>query len=112
MRCYKTEILLMFIVLIAVKTVSCSIDENCVWTYKCCEFKETDGEVKCEKMCEPEIQCKVLNNDEMEKLEVENNAPSSIRVGCSRGFQYYDDKCRRVFGKTRERLQKPTNLLK
>lgn len=109
MKYAVTKFVLLFLILAG---VSCTSDENCVWKYKCCEFKETNGEVSCVKMCEPEINCQGSNNEEVEMFD-ENaaegeypGAPLSIRSrGCKRGFQYYDGRCRRVFGRTRERLQ-------
>lgn len=95
----------------AVNFIMCNNDENCVWNYKCCSFKEFNGEVTCEKMCEAEINCDVKNQNDADLLsddvEVFNGvvpfAPSSLKtMPCRQGFKYYNHKCRRVFGRPKD----------
>ena len=103
----RIKILLFFVILAG---VSCSNDENCVWSYKCCEFKEKNGKVSCVKMCEPEINCQGpeedSNGNEVEVFEenTEQNSPYSIRGACTRGFNFYNGRCRRVLGKARSNV--------
>lgn len=75
-------------------------DNNCVWSYKCCAFKEINGEVNCVQMCEPEINCQEVK-DEVGEVEVfeentEANSRFSIRTACKRGFLFNNGRCRRV----------------
>lgn len=84
-------------------------DDNCVWNYKCCAFKEVNGKVSCTKMCEPEISCgeatasdvEIFN--EREEPEIQLAAFMTKATPCIRGFQYRNGKCRRVYGETKER---------
>lgn len=81
--------------------VLCSSDENCVWNYKCCLFKDTNGEVTCEKLCEAEIICKAVEENTLKTFsEVEETdpyAPLEIKSkACREGYQYRVGRCRRV----------------
>lgn len=72
--------------------VLCLNDENCVWNYKCCIFKETNGKVTCDKMCEPEIICKTSDVEEIDPY-----APIEIKANaCREGYQHRFGRCRRV----------------
>lgn len=95
----------------ALTFITCSNDEDCVWNYKCCSFKEVNGEVTCEKMCEPEINCDVKNQSDVDDLnndvEVFNGdipfMPASLKtMRCRQGFTFYNHKCRRVFGRPKD----------
>lgn len=89
------------ILLSLLAVVSSSDDENCVWKYKCCVFKETNGEVTCEEMCEAEIICKT---PEATKLEVSSEAeefdpyaPIELKAkACREGYQYRIGRCRKI----------------
>lgn len=90
-------------ILTVVSVACCSTDESCVWNYRCCAFKETNGEVSCVKMCEPEITCSTAKESEDNDIENDPDAPSALRaVACRAGFQFYNGRCRRVLGKSRD----------
>lgn len=87
--------------------VLCTNDENCVWNYKCCVFKDFNGDVTCEKMCEPEIQCKPSETTTEEissdAEEIDPYAPLEIKANaCREGFQFRFGKCRKVL---KQRIQ-------
>lgn len=101
------NIILLCLMSILVLTL-CSDDENCVWKYRCCSFGEIDGEVKCLKMCEPEITCEEINQSDVESFKPDNGnddqlAPLSLSGLCRGGHQFINGRCRRIFGKTRQR---------
>lgn len=53
----KRAILIFFVTLsLAIPALRAS-DDDCVWTYRCCEHQEIDREVRCVTMCEPQIHC-------------------------------------------------------
>lgn len=93
----------MFIMLSIFNAVSCTDDDDdCVWNYKCCVFKETKAGVTCEKMCEPEIVCEPLKTDNDEAEVFDPYAPLEIKSSvCREGFQFKFGKCRKVLKLTR-----------
>lgn len=100
----KCAIEIFLVILSVITFVHCSTDESCVWNYRCCAFKETNGEVICAKMCEPEIKCSIVNESEDIDIENDPDAPSALRgaVACRIGYQFHNGKCRRVFRKSRD----------
>lgn len=80
-----------------------SSNENCVWNYKCCSFGEVNGQNSCVKMCEPEIKCEASDVETFKETDAEHEH-EALRTVCRSGFQYYNGRCRRVFGRTREKI--------
>lgn len=91
-------------------------DKGCIWTYKCCEFKEVDGAVTCIRLCEPQINCETTETPEEDQNQqevVEETfaiAPASLSFSmnanhiCREGFRLNSKgKCRKVFGETFEK---------
>lgn len=87
-----------------------SDDENCIWSYKCCEFKRdpNDGSVRCEKMCDPEIKCETTTLDEVENFNTSTAELSQAFIlgrrrmpipMCRKGYKFVNGSCRRVFKK-------------
>lgn len=93
-----------FLLVLVLATGGLSNDEDCVWNYKCCTFKEDNGKITCDRMCEPEISCDGRNQTDVEvfKDEVEELAPYTLKAKCRNGFYYFNGKCRRVFGRPRD----------
>ena len=83
----------------------CSKDENCVWNYKCCVFRQVNGQVSCEKMCEPVILCQPSKEKiTMDAEEIDPLAPIEIKAhACREGHQFQFGKCRK---KIKQRRQK------
>lgn len=81
----------------------CTEDESCVWNYKCCVFKEVNGQVSCEKMCEPVISCskeKITKDAE----EIDPLAPIELKAhACREGYQYQYGKCRKRIKQRRQK---------
>lgn len=103
MRHICAELLLMLSLL----CVAVSSSENCVWTYKCCLFKEINGETKCIQICEPEVNCTTPDPSDSEvetftDSDVGDASLSPLISGCRRGYKYYSGRCRRVFGKAND----------
>ena len=113
----------LFLVLVSVVSLETKIDENgCVWSYKCCEFKEIDGSVTCSKLCEPEINCEPTeaSNDGQNQTEVVEEPiyqkPAAFAFSmnashiCRKGFRL-DSKgiCKRVFGAPIEKTTPANN---
>ena len=94
--CLSTaKVLLLMLSMICVALCT---DDNCVWTYKCCSFTEVNGQVSCERMCEPEINCATMRN-EVTMIEDDDDGPLEMKATiCRKGFQFYRGRCRRVFG--------------
>lgn len=71
-----------------------------MWSYKCCDLKELNGEKSCARMCEPEIKCQGQDDNDVEVFEenTEQNAQISLRGACRSGFKFYNGRCRRVLG--------------
>lgn len=94
----KTAAFLFFIII-----VQCNRrNENCVWNYRCCEFKEINNVVKCEKMCEAIINCNQTYSNEIENFNKsspidETSQYSFRRRMCRSGFKYVNGQCRKVF---------------
>lgn len=89
------------IILLSFSAVLSSDDENCVWNYKCCVFKDTNGQVTCEKMCEAQVICKTPESVNLEENsdaeEFDPYAPLEIKAkACREGFQYIIGRCRRI----------------
>lgn len=80
-----------------------SSNENCVWNYKCCSFGEVNGQNSCVKMCEPEIKCEASDVETFKETDAEHEH-EALRTVCRSGFHYYNGRCRRVFGRTREKI--------
>jgi hypothetical protein len=96
---------IVFLLLSLISTSLCSTDENCVWNYKCCIFKETNGQVVCDKMCEPEITCKEEPSSHEE--EIDPYAPLEIKSNvCREGYQHRFGRCRRVMMRKKTSLNK------
>jgi hypothetical protein len=84
---------------------NCNTD--CIWTYKCCEFKEVNGAVKSARMCEAQINCEGNNNnddaetfDEIKSERKSENFLFSKKFPipmCNRGYKYVNGKCRQTF---------------
>lgn len=79
------------------------IENNCTWTYKCCEFKQVDGIVKCERMCEALINCENQNNDQVEVFDELKDGKSGdffftgrLPIPCRTGFKYVNGRCRMI----------------
>jgi hypothetical protein len=79
-------------------------DYNCYWDYKCCSYREVDGEVVCVEMCAPRFKCDKPTQKDVQDEEFaetfDENAPSDIRLPsryCRKGFQFKYGKCRKVF---------------
>jgi len=72
--------------------------QDCVWTYRCCEFKESDGQTACAKMCEAEINCDRSTIEAPEDLDnAESAPPLSIKFWtCKQGHRFFNGKCRKV----------------
>lgn len=91
-------------------------DENCVWSYRCCEFKKINNVTRCERMCEAVINCETttttsesVNSNEVESFNQTTDEQSqaflySLRRQmpvpmCRSGFKYVNGVCRRVYKK-------------
>jgi hypothetical protein len=57
------EFLLISILILRVRS-STKIEEkdskDCVWNYKCCKFQETAGVISCTELCDPVINCDLV----------------------------------------------------
>lgn len=95
----------MLLILSAFWGISCS-EDDCVWKYKCCAFKEIDGQVQCVKMCEPQVTCQTSDVVEIFEEKIDDNrlADYSIRGVCRTGYQFHNGRCRRIFGKIKENI--------
>lgn len=102
----KTLNFLILAVFFLVKCNSNIDNENCVWTYRCCEFKEINNVTKCLKMCEPLINCNqtstTLNSNEIENFNTtspSDEQPQPFffrRRTCRKGFKYVNGQCRKL----------------
>jgi hypothetical protein len=79
-------------------------DSNCYWDYRCCSFREVEGELACVRMCAPRIKCDKPTKPSVKSEEYDetydDNAPSEIRLPsryCRKGFQFKYGKCRKVY---------------
>lgn len=87
-------------------------EENCVWSYRCCEFKEINNVIKCEKMCEAVINCETTstNPNEVETFNETTDEQSQAFLYsfrrqmpvpmCRNGFRYVNGQCRRILKKS------------
>lgn len=118
----SASIFCLFLVLVCVVSLETKIDENgCVWSYKCCEFKEINGNVTCFRLCEPEINCEPTETpDDQNQTEVVEEPifqkPAAFAFSmnanhiCRKGFRL-DSKgiCKRVFGAPVEKTTPANN---
>lgn len=56
----------LFLFLSTLNRASCSEDENCLWAYKCCEFKEMNSGMTCSRLCEAEVNCRAQLEEKLE----------------------------------------------
>lgn len=93
-------------------TLSTCQDKNCKWTYRCCKFKEVNGETTCEEMCEALINCDITTTQSYDSNEIETfNQISTDEKSekffyafrkrrpvpaCENGFKYTNGQCRRI----------------
>lgn len=88
-----------------------SENENCKWTYRCCKFKEINGVLECEEMCNAVINCESKISSTSSEVESFNDTLSeksekflySFRRRmpvpmCRSGFKHMNGQCRRVLG--------------
>lgn len=106
MNCINVKCL---IIVLCFAGVSSSTDGNCKWIYKCCEFKQINDEVKCVKMCEPEIKCEAQPNSDYDvetfsadNVQGQSEAFSMKSGACRRGFQLSSGRCRRIIRQMRK----------
>lgn len=107
---------LQFLMIAIVVSVLCSqLEGDCYWDYKCCSFKEVDGETVCVRMCAPKWKCngspELADKNEEFGDHIDENAPSNLRLKaypCRRGFQHLNGRCRKVYGRTQNRLADPS----
>lgn len=101
-------------ILIFLAHVILASENNCVWTYRCCEFKEIDGVVKCERMCEAVIKCETTtkfdneiesfnetstDDDEQSQAYLYSFRRQMPVPMCRSGYKYVNGQCRRVLKK-------------
>lgn len=90
----------LFLLLLSLTCAVLCSNDDCVWNYKCCVFKEVQGQVTCEKMCEAEVLCNKANKvgDSLDSEELDPNAPLEIKANvCRSGYQFTFGRCRKVF---------------
>lgn len=82
-----------FFILLLLTTILAQDDDNCRWKYKCCKLFKG----KCIKMCEPEIDCKV-KEEETSPTPSFGFAPAhALNVRCKFGYKVDSSQnCRRV----------------
>jgi hypothetical protein len=34
--------------------------KDCIWNYKCCKYQETEGVISCKELCDPVINCDLV----------------------------------------------------
>ncbi|KAL7024274.1 hypothetical protein ACKWTF_012968 [Chironomus riparius] len=85
----------------------CLCSTSCIWTYRCCEFKQNGLNIECVRMCEAQINCELTTTTESYEGDAENleSGESSVpkpldlrylRRNCKAGYRFVSGKCRMV----------------
>lgn len=116
----KRAILIFFVILSSALSAK---DVDCVWTYRCCEHQEINGEVQCVTMCEPEIHCPetsaaestdddlsaaLLKKDELD-LDTDSRGSFFGVTICKKGYQMRNGKCQRIFSQPLQAIETSFN---
>lgn len=58
-----------------------SSDKDCVWSYKCCKYQEIEGVISCTELCDPLINCDLVQVVEKNSISEDNQEYSIQPAG-------------------------------